>query len=73
MLWNAYLRGRRYGMVLAILFFGGLAMLYLQAGPLSRAVPFAAPALTSYAASIDAGRVWLSGTWRTVTKDDGTP
>ncbi|MFV0335751.1 MAG: zinc-ribbon domain-containing protein [Tropicimonas sp.] len=61
---DARARGRRYGLALAFAAFAGLTALYAQADRLSQTLPQAAPALAGYAASVDAGRLWLDSRFR---------
>ncbi|NDR57996.1 zinc-ribbon domain-containing protein [Aliiruegeria sabulilitoris] len=52
-------RGRRIGMGIAFLTFGGLALLYGQHKTVADKLPQAAPALEQYVASVDAARLRL--------------
>lgn len=60
--------GFRMGFTTAILVAAILLALYVLAPGLARSVPALEPALTSYVATVDAGRLWLDGRMRAVTE-----
>lgn len=54
-------RGFRRGFAVMVVLFGILALLYVAAPSLAKAVPMLDPLLTTYVATVDTWRMWLNG------------
>ncbi len=60
-------RGFRSGFVLMMIFAVAMAMAYIMAPRIVAQIPGAAPAMRSYVAAVDSGRLWLDGVMKSAS------